>query len=247
MSYSVQMCSVHDVAQKNLEDAIRQVAEIGYKEVEFFHFYKNPVDKVKGWLDECGLTVTAFHAPFRSLFGQFEKTVADYEKIGVKEIVLADILSDTKEDLDYMVASINRWQPELEKRGIGLHFHPHAKDYWKNVDGLIPIKELEERTNIMFQIDSFWAYDAGEDIEEVLEHYKGRMKMMHVKDGIPHTDTDRARNRVLGDGEATVEQALAKAEELGLKIIVESESWTPSGPDEIKRCLEYLNKRDANK
>ena len=52
MSYSVQMCSVHDVAQKNLEDAIRQVAEIGYKEVEFFHFYKNPVDKVKEWLDE---------------------------------------------------------------------------------------------------------------------------------------------------------------------------------------------------
>jgi lipopolysaccharide assembly outer membrane protein LptD (OstA) len=41
------------------------------------------------------------------------------------------------------------------------------------------------------------------------------------------------------------EQALAKAEELGLKIVVESESWTPSGPDEIKRCLEYLNKRAA--
>ena len=81
----------------------------------------------------------------------------------------------------------------------------------------------------------------------MLEHYKGRMKMMHVKDGIRHTDSDRARNRVLGEGDATVEQALAKAEELGLKIIVESESWTPSGPDEIKRCLEYLNKRDANK
>ena len=32
-----------------------------------------------------------------------------------------------------------------------------------------------------------------------------------------------------------------------LQIVVESESWTPSGPDEIKRCLEYLNKRDAAK
>ena len=40
------------------------------------------------------------------------------------------------------------------------------------------------------------------------------------------------------------DELLAKAQELGFGIVVESESLNPSGPEEVKRCIEYLKSLD---
>ena len=61
VEYGLQMYSVRDITKENLKDALRQVAEMGYKYVEFAGFFGNSAEDVKSWLDEYGLQVSGTH------------------------------------------------------------------------------------------------------------------------------------------------------------------------------------------
>ena len=95
-----------------------------------------------------------------------------------------------------------------------------------------------DKTNISFQLDTFWAFYAGKDPVAVMEElYKmGRLVSIHLKDGL----SDRS-GRSLGEGEAPVVKVLDKAIEMGLPVVVESEGEDPTGPDEVGRCFAFLD------
>ena len=42
MEYGIQMFSVRDIAEKDLHAALRKVAELGYRYVEFAGFFDHP-------------------------------------------------------------------------------------------------------------------------------------------------------------------------------------------------------------
>ena len=46
----------------------------------------------------------------------------------------------------------------------------------------------------------------------------------------------------LGEGTAPVVAVLEKAKELGMDIVVESETLQPDGISEVTRCIEYLKR-----
>ena len=57
MKYGIQMYSVRDLAEKDLYAALKCVADIGYKYVEFAGFFGHKAEDVRAWLDELGLEV----------------------------------------------------------------------------------------------------------------------------------------------------------------------------------------------
>ena len=61
MEYGLQLYSVRDLAEKNLEKALRQVSALGYQFVEFAGFFGHSAEEVKRMLDENGLTVSGTH------------------------------------------------------------------------------------------------------------------------------------------------------------------------------------------
>ena len=46
----------------------------------------------------------------------------------------------------------------------------------------------------------------------------------------------------LGEGSAAVRDVMAKAKDLGLLMVVESEGLNPTGLEEVKRCADFLKK-----
>ena len=46
----------------------------------------------------------------------------------------------------------------------------------------------------------------------------------------------------LGSGAAPLREVMAKAKDMNLLSIVESEGLDPTGPEEIARCAEFLKK-----
>ena len=46
MEYGIQLYSVRDLSSKSLDEALRQVAEIGYRFVEFAGFFDHTADEV---------------------------------------------------------------------------------------------------------------------------------------------------------------------------------------------------------
>jgi sugar phosphate isomerase/epimerase len=66
----------------------------------------------------------------------------------------------------------------------------------------------------------------------------GRLSKIHIKDGTG--EMKGSAGRPLGMGSAPVAAVRAKAEELGLDTIVESETLTPSGTEEARICFAHL-------
>ena len=130
---------------------------------------------------------------------------------------------------------MNKYQPMLEAEGIKLMYHNHNGEFLPNADGLIPHEEMERRTNIDFQIDTYWAYVAGRDPVEVITRLKDRVPVIHLKDGLQD-----GHGYALGEGTAPVVAVREKAMELGMHMVVESETLQPDGLAEVTRCINFL-------
>lgn len=235
MEYGIQLYSVRDLTEKNMDEALRQVSELGYKFVEFAGFFGIPAEEIKAMLEKYGLKVSGTHTGWREIADHFEETVAYHKAIGNKNIIIpgGDFSDQTK--LDALIDMINEFQPKLAAEGITLGYHNHHKEFLPNKDGSNIEDQLIYRTNVMLEIDTYWAYVGMKNPVALLERLKDRVKVIHIKDG----DAE-GNGTPLGMGTAPVADVYAKAIEMGLPMVVESETCKPDGMTEAKICIEYL-------
>lgn len=239
--YGLQLYSVRDAMEADFENALKQVAEMGYTYVEFAGFFDRTAEEVKALLKKYNLTVISTHSHINGLRPEvIEETIAYHKAIGNNHYILPSIFMSTKEKLEESIEIINYAQPILEAAGIKLSFHNHSREFEITPWGTTVHGELEHRTNIGFQIDTFWAWNANTDPIQVMERLKDRITTIHLKDGFKG-----GKGIPLGEGDAPVAAVRKKAIEMGLYMVVESESLTPSGLDEAQRCIKYLRTLDA--
>ena len=248
MEYGLQLYSVRDAEAVDFKKAVRDVAKIGYKYVEFAGFFGLPAEEVKALLDECGLEVSGTHSDWRDLKpSKIMDTIAYHKTIGNPRYIIPGADLSTLEKIEEFVNVMNFAQPILAAEGIKLGYHNHSHEFIVMPWGSTIHAELERRTNVEFEIDTFWAFNANLDPLATLERLKHRMSVIHLKDGFKAGTPDfkGAKGMALGEGEAPVAAVRKKAIELGLKMVVESETCQPSGIEEVTRCFNYLMKLDA--
>ena len=131
---------------------------------------------------------------------------------------------------------MNYAQPILAAEGIKLGYHNHSHEFKVMPWGSTIHGELERRTNVHFEIDTFWAFNAGIDPIQTLARLKNRIHVIHLKDGFVG-----GKGIPLGQGEAPVKRVVDYAAANNLTMVVESETLTPSGLDEATACMEFLN------
>lgn len=235
MNYGIQLYSIRDVAEKDFEAALRAAAEIGYTMVESAGFFGHDAATVKEWLQKYGLTLCSTHTVVKELEADLEGVLDYHETLGCRDLIIPGASFSTKEKLDTLIANINKWQPVAAARGIRMHYHNHHKEFLPNEDGQIAMDELCRRTDILFEIDTYWAFAAGKDPLALLDQYGDRVRFIHLKDGLPdHTGA------ALGEGAAPIFDVWKKAVATGRTIVVESEGLVPTGPEEVGRCMAYL-------
>lgn len=235
MEYGLQLYSVRDVTATDLEGTLKKVAQIGYRYVEFAGFFGHSAEQVKAMLDNYGLIVSGTHSGFDDLDKDFAGTVEYHHAIGNTNYIVPGAPWRTAAELSETIEKMNKYKPMLAKEGIRLAYHNHDGEFKPNDDGLIPHEEMERRTDIDFQIDTFWAFVAGKDPVEVITRLKDRVPVIHLKDGVRS-----GHGFALGEGEAPVAAVRAKAIELGMHMVVESETLQPDGISEVTRCFNYL-------
>ena len=235
MEYGLQLYSVRDVTEQDLEGTLKKVAEIGYRYVEFAGFFGHSAEEVKAMLDRYGLIVSGTHSGLGDLDNDFAGTVKYHHTIGNTNYIVPGAPCWTAAELDETIEKLNKYKPMLAAEGIRLAYHNHDGEFKPNADGLIAHEEMERRTDIDFQIDTFWAFVAGRDPIEVITRLKDRVHVIHLKDGLRD-----GRGFSLGQGEAPVAAVREKAIELGMHMVVESETLQPDGISEVTRCIEYL-------
>ncbi|MBQ9785389.1 MAG: sugar phosphate isomerase/epimerase [Clostridia bacterium] len=241
MEYGLQLYSVRDITEKDLAGALKSVAALGYKFVEFAGFFGHSAADVRRMLDENGLSVSGTHTGLDDLApDKIDETIAYHKALGNKNIIIPWTDCSTAQKLDAVIALLNEAQPKLAAAGIALGYHNHAFEFEATAYGINIHKALEGRTNVEFEIDTYWVYAAGLDPIAVLERLSDRVRVIHVKDGLSdHT------GRALGEGTAPVADVIAYAKAHGLCMVVESEGLDPTGIEEVSRCMDYLKEIDA--
>lgn len=235
MEYGVQMYSLRDITGEDLEGALRAVAGMGYKTVEFAGFFGHGAGEVRGMLDRFGLRVIGTHSDWSDLRDDYAGTVRFHKELGNSRFIIPGADLGTKKKLDDFIDFVNEVSPKLRKDGIELGYHNHAHEFRSEEFGYLIHKELEERADLFFEIDTYWAFVAKQDPVALLDRLKGRVRMIHLKDGTPD-----GNGLALGEGSAPVAAVVKKAVEQGLDIVVESEGCKPTGKEEVKRCIDYL-------
>ncbi len=235
VKYGIQLYSMRDLAEKDFDAAVAKAAEIGYSMIEFAGFFGRTAEQVVSLLQKNGIEIFGTHTGIYDLVNDFEGTLKFHKAIGNGNYIIPHHNMRNKAEIDEFVDLVNKYQPMLEAEGIKLGYHNHSMEWLPNEDGLIPNEELFRRTNIGFEIDTFWAYNAGRDPVELMEQYKDRLLSIHIKDGFRG-----GRGMPLGKGEAPVKAVYEKALELDVPMIVESETCDPSGADEAQVCFDCL-------
>lgn len=235
MKYGLQLYSVRDSAEKDMEKTLREVAELGYSFVEPAGFFGIPAAEFKAMADHYGLKVSGTHTGIQELIKDYDGIVKYEKAIGCENVIIPWYDVSDSEKVEVLINDINKIQPKLEADGLNLLYHNHAAEFIKNDDGIVPHTELEKRTNVGFELDTYWTFVAGLDPLATLDRLGKRVSVIHLKDG-----DGKHSGCPLGEGVAPVKAVREKAIALGLPMVVESETLTPNGLDEARRCMEFL-------
>ncbi len=240
MNYGIQMYSLRDITGNDLEGALKAVAEMGYKMVEFAGFFGHPAEAVKEWLDKYGLVCSGTHSGLADLVNNFDATVKYHKTIGNTKYIIPGHDLSTKEKLDAFIDACNEVAPKLRAEGIELGFHNHSGEFIPSAEGYIIHTELEKRADLFFELDCYWTFVAKLDPVATLERLGERVKCIHLKDGTPE-----GKGFSLGQGAAPVKAVRDYALAHNLGIVVESEGLDPTGKEEVQRCIDFLKSLEA--
>ncbi len=243
IEYGLQLYSLRDISKDDLEGAIRGAAEMGYHYMEFAGFQGHSAEQVKAWLDQYGVEASGTHTGVALLTpDKIQETIAYHKTIGCKNLIVPWGDCSSKEKLDELVAALNYAQPILAEAGITLGYHNHSIEFIRADYGIVPEEYIAENTTVELEIDTFWAFNAGLDPVATVKKYADRVRVIHLKDGIPASKSEdgKPHGKSTGEGMAPVLAVREMALEMGILMVIESEGLDPTGLEETGRCIKFL-------
>jgi len=237
MEYGLQLYSMRDIAKDDLQGALRQAAQMGYQTIEFAGFFGHPAQEVKAWLDAYGLKAVGTHTPLDALDNDFDGVVNYHHAIGCPLLTVPFARAETQAECEAVAAKLTTYEKKLAQENITLAYHNHSFEFKTSL-----WKILTEQTTLPLEVDTYWVYAAGADPIHWMEtlHAQNRLPAIHIKDGLAD-----GSGKPLGLGTAPVSAVYRTATKLQVPMLVESETLTPSGPEEARICIEYLKKLEG--
>ena len=235
MEIGIQLYSVRDSMEKDFEGTLKKVSELGYTSVEFAGFFGRSAAEVNELLDKYSLKLSGTHSSLDDLVNNYEETVAFHKAIGNKNYIIPWYEFKTQNNIDKFIDKVNSVCDRLAKDGITLGFHNHHKEFEMLENGEVVYEQIIYRTNLMLEIDTYWAFVGMKNPLGLLERLKDRVNFVHIKDGLKD-----GNGKPLGLGEAPVKEVVKKAKDFGIPMVVESETCNPTGISEAEICINYL-------
>ena len=253
VEYGLQLYSVRDISKDSMRYTLQKVAEMGYKYIEFAGFFDYLPEQIKIWLDEFDLKCSGTHTGMGAITPEaIDETIRYHKIIGCDNLIVPGCDWSTKEKADGVIEALNFAKEKLAENGIRLGYHNHSREFFPTEDGIVFEDKVIEETDVELEIDTFWLFNAGIDVIPYLEAHKDRIRVVHLKDGIPSVDENKSYDLVhtgvkgfsVGEGRAPVKAVREWAIKNNVLMVIESEGLNPTGLMEVERCINYLKDLD---
>jgi sugar phosphate isomerase/epimerase len=260
----IQLYSVRDDMNKDPLGTLKQLAAMGYKNVEHANyvdrkFYGYTATDFKKVLEDTGLKMPSGHtvmsakdwdAKANDFTDVWKQTVEDAAMVGEMYVIspwLDESLRSNYDDLLKFLDMFNKSGELCKKSGLKFGYHNHDFEFKYSLNGQKIYDIILEHTDpslVLQQIDIGNMYGAGGRALEILKKHPGRFQSMHVKDEIKSKNggemNDEYESTILGKGILPVKEIVDLFREKGgtSEFIIEQESYQGRSP--LECCKEDL-------
>ena len=183
----LQLYSLRREMAEDFEGTLEQLAEIGFKEMEFAGYHGKSVAEVRRILDGFGLTSPAAHVQLNAVREDLDREIEAAVTLGQQYIVVPSLPADERSLSDYErhAETLSRAGEKARQAGILMAYHNHHFEFEVQEQGRIGYDILVAQTEpdlVVFEMDLYWIATAGYDPVFYFLKYPGRFPMLHVKD-----------------------------------------------------------------
>ena len=254
----LQLYSVRDLLPKDYEGTLRQIAALGYTEVEAAGFYQHSAKDVKSAMQTAGLRCVSAHYPSAEMHARLDEIIAFHNELGAKYIICSSpghkAGGDPHEPLDindwrWNADEFNKMGAKVKAAGLQFGYHNHIAEFHKQ-DNLVPYDELIRLTDpalVTFEMDCGWVTVGGGDPVDYLQKHATRISMLHVKDfqrsDQPPSLAAPPKSAELGRGTADYKKIFHAANKANIKhYFVEQEEFDMPPFEALKIDADYMKK-----
>ena len=185
----LQLYTVRDLFSKDPFGTLKQVAQIGYREIEFGGGGFEGMDhaKLRRTMDTLGLTAPSIHIGYDALLQRFDQSVTMAKTLGAATVVLPYMTDEHRNEQAWAVAlpNFNRFATQLKAAGLGFAYHNHDFEFTIRPGGVSLYDRLLKETDpalVKLELDLYWAAHAGENPAALIDRIGQRLYAYHVKD-----------------------------------------------------------------
>ena len=187
---------------------LKQVAAIGYKNVELSPLGKTPLKDLKKALDDLELKNSSGHYMLPDLMAHLDRNVDAAKELGQEYMVvtvpwvadpsriksdpsgdqmaffLALIRSLTLDDWKWNAEQFNKVGEQVKKAGLQLGYHNHNFEFksYGSTTGYDEFIHMTDPNLVKLELDCGWMTVAGQDPAAYLTKYPERYRLLHIKD-----------------------------------------------------------------
>lgn len=243
MKLAAQLFTVRKFTQneEDLYSSLKKLKEIGYNAVQISGCAYN-AEKLKKELNELELSVCATHTPVETIINNTEAVINDHKILKAEYVGIGYFKGESLKDYELFLNSLKEPSKKIRDAGLKLLYHNHDHEF-KKFDGITVYDFLAENTSselFGFLADLYWIQYAGYNPIEILEKYKYRIEMVHLKDMRYHENPKNKFSEIF-EGNMNYIDIINKCYDIGIKwAAVEQDSCDGDPFDSLKISLNNI-------
>jgi sugar phosphate isomerase/epimerase len=222
---------------------LSETVKYGYSEIEIGEFMGESAKTFLKVCNEIGIKPVAGGSVFSKNMDEVNKSLDSLNELELKYAVIywpwmvggPFKLEDCKLTADIL----NQIGEVCKKRGLILCWHNHDKEFIPMEDGL-PFDYLMNHTDkdlVKCEMDIYWVQKGGADPVKILNKYKARYRILHVKDMAPGAEKTFA---CPGSGIIDFPSVFSEAADQGINHYFVERDNVVNGLECLKTSAEYL-------
>jgi sugar phosphate isomerase/epimerase len=241
---------LYSVRKEMLTDAVgtlKQLAKIGYKELESArsekgNYYGLQPKEIKKIVSDLGMTLRSGHVHVDK---DFQRSIDSAAEAGQDYLVCSSLPSkgQTVDNYKKVAETFAKAAEDCKKSKIIFGYHNHEYEFEKE-NGRVLYDVLLENTDpklVTMELDLGWVVASGNDPLAYFNNYPGRFPLWHLKD----MNTSKKESTEFGKGQIKVLEILKNSKKSGVKyIFVEQEEYASTALESMKYDFDYLQKLD---
>jgi len=238
----LQLYTIREECDRDLEATIRRVGELGYDGVELFQLHGHTAEQVRSWLDGAGLAAAGRHAQLEAFEDELATLAAELATLGTDRAAQSWAEPEAVRDPGPVLERMESAARAAQEKGVRFGFHNHWAEVEPLDGGVSFLDRLRELPAglIWLELDLGWIWIADGDPLAELEASAGRCPLVHVKDFASREGRDDVP---VGDGAVGYDRVIPAALDAGAEwLIVEEDDVGPHPFEAIGRSLDAVRR-----